>query len=240
MPFFESGGVSIHYVSEGDGPPVMLVHGLSSSIEQNWRRTGVIGALTAVGHRVVALDCRGHGQSGKPHDAASYGNGKMAGDVVGLMDHLAIEQCDLVGYSMGGAIAASLLVRCPERLERVVLGGVGDWILRAPRGGGEERATRPRPIRRWVAGRMARRTGNDQEALEALGRAPRDQMDWTKLKHVTSPVLILTGSRDFPANHNAQLAAAIPGARRVRVPGGHLTAVMKPEFRSAIVQFLAR
>ena len=239
MPFFDSSAVSIHYVTEGDGPPVMLVHGLSSSIELNWRRPGVITALVAAGHRVVALDCRGHGRSGKPHDAASYGDGKMAADVIALMDHLETAKSDLVGYSMGGAIAASLLVRHPERFERVVLGGVGDWVLRTPRGG-PDRTTKARPFRRRLAGRIARRTGSDEEAIDAMRRAPREYVDWTKLKQVTSPVLILNGTRDFAAGQAIQLVASIPGAHRASVPGGHLTAVGRPEFRSAIVSFLAR
>ncbi len=239
VPFFDSSGVSIHYISEGVGPPATLVHGLSSSIEQNWRRPGVISALVAAGHRVVALDCRGHGQSDKPHDAASYGDGKMALDVIALMDHLAIEKSDLVGYSMGGAIAASLLVRHPERLERVVLAGVGDWVLRTPRQG-QAAASRGRPFGRRLAGRIARRTGNDQEALDAMQRAPRDRVDRATLGQVTSPVLILNGSRDLAAGQATRLVTAIPGARSARVPGGHLTAVGRPEFRSAIVHFLAR
>ena len=73
---------------------------------------------------MVALDCRGHGESGKPHDLAAYGN-SMGDDVIRLMDHVGIEKAELFGYSMGGAISMGLMVRYPERFSRVVLGGVG-------------------------------------------------------------------------------------------------------------------
>ena len=86
--FFDSKGVTIRYVDVGRGEPVVLVHGFSSSVEGNWGAPGVIAALEK-DFRVVALDCRGHGKSDKPHDAAAYGN-EMVEDVARLLDHLGI------------------------------------------------------------------------------------------------------------------------------------------------------
>ncbi|MCL4241634.1 MAG: alpha/beta fold hydrolase, partial [Dehalococcoidia bacterium] len=77
MPEFSSDGVSINYIDEGQGPPIVLVHGFASSLHGNWRATGIADALVTSGRRVVALDCRGHGRSGKPHDPEAYGGTKM-------------------------------------------------------------------------------------------------------------------------------------------------------------------
>jgi pimeloyl-ACP methyl ester carboxylesterase len=247
MPSFDSSGVRIHYVAEGSGPPVVLVHGLTSSIDRNWRLPGIIDALLGAGRQVVALDCRGHGESEKPHEASAYGGTTMGDDIVALMDHLGIDVSDLVGYSMGGVIAASLLARRPERFRRVVIAGVGDWVLRAgndtgrPRGSRGRRSGPPRGmIRRWLLQGMARRSGNDPDALAAMRRAERAGLDVQKLADVHCPVLILVGRHDRGAGSPDQLAAAIPGAQLVMVPGGHVTAVVDPAFKRAIVDFLTR
>src|SRR3990172_7413846 len=129
MPAFDSGGVTINYVVEGSGATIVLVHGFASSLEGNWRAPGIIDALVGAGRRVVALDCRGHGESGKPHDPVPYDDTKMADDVIALMDHLGIGVADLMGYSMGGFLSASLLVRHPERFRSVILSGVGDGMV---------------------------------------------------------------------------------------------------------------
>jgi pimeloyl-ACP methyl ester carboxylesterase len=86
--FFDSRGVKIRYVDVGRGEPVVLIHGFSSSLDANWGQTRVIDALAKY-FRVVALDCRGHGKSDKPHDAASYGLA-MIDDVARRLDHLGI------------------------------------------------------------------------------------------------------------------------------------------------------
>jgi pimeloyl-ACP methyl ester carboxylesterase len=130
MPTFDSAGVSIHYEIFGEGRPIVLVHGFAASLQSNWVAPGWIETLRPI-RRVVALDCRGHGESGKPHDSAAYGNA-MQDDVIRLMDHLGIDKADLFGYSMGGAISMGLMVRYPERFTSVILGGVGG---RGPRRG---------------------------------------------------------------------------------------------------------
>ena len=124
MPTFESNGVNINYIDEGAGPPVVLVHGFAANLELNWRAPGVVGALLEAGRRVVALDCRGHGESDKPTDANAYGI-NMVEDVVRLMDHLKISQARVAGYSMGGAIALKLAANHPKRLNRLVICGMG-------------------------------------------------------------------------------------------------------------------
>src|SRR5690349_9337528 len=92
---FNSDGVKIHYTVQGKGEPVILIHGLYSSAKLNWEAPGT-SALLAEHFQVIALDCRGHGQSDKPTAEGSYGT-NMVGDVVRLMDHLKISKARVVG-----------------------------------------------------------------------------------------------------------------------------------------------
>ncbi|HEY7801925.1 MAG TPA: alpha/beta hydrolase [Dehalococcoidia bacterium] len=249
MPEFDSNGVSINYIDEGSGPAVVLVHGFASSLQGNWRAPGIVDALIATGRRVVALDCRGHGRSGKPHDPTAYDGTKMADDVIALMDHLHIDVADLMGYSMGGGIAASLLVRHPERFRSVILAGVGDGIVLGvrPRARSEAIANAMQaPAGTRVEDETARnfrtfaeRSGNDLEALAAIQRARRGGNGPSRIGEVTLPVMVLIGEHDTLVGSGDKLAAAIPGAKLVKVPGDHLTAVGQPQFRQAIVDFLA-
>jgi len=103
MAIFDSGGVQIYYQEHGAGDPVVLVHGFASHSDNNW---GPMWFTFLAPHfRVIAIDCRGHGKSGKPHDAAAYGAEKMGDDVIRLLDHLKIQRALLMGYSMGGRIS---------------------------------------------------------------------------------------------------------------------------------------
>ena len=117
---FVSKGVKLRYVVEGQGPPVVLIHGLTLDVESQWADPGIIKAL-AQDYRVIALDCRGHGKSDKPHEAAAYGM-EMVEDVCRLLDHLQIKKAHIIGYSLGGSIALKLLTSHPEHCSSAVLG----------------------------------------------------------------------------------------------------------------------
>src|SRR4030095_6015631 len=121
---FDSNGVQIQYLDKGRGAPVVLLHGFTGSFRRHWEAPGVIGALETAGYRVIAMDCRGHGESGKPHDPALYGL-EMAGGVIRLLDHLKITRAHLAAYSMGAAIANQLLIKHSSRLITVTLLGAG-------------------------------------------------------------------------------------------------------------------
>ena len=249
MPTFDSSGVPINYIVEGSGPPLVLVHGFASSLDGNWRAPGIIDALVKAGRQVIALDCRGHGKSGKPHDPRAYDGWAMSDDVPALMDHLGVQQADLVGYSMGGVIVTSLLVRRPERFRSVIIAGIGDGII-TDGGPPRERAAAiaqalesTAESRANIVGRafreFAERNGNDLAALAAMQRAKRERLDIAKLHYVTLPVMVLIGENDTLVGKADKLAAMIPGAKHVKVPGDHLTAVGQPLFRQAILDFLA-
>jgi len=115
MPSVDVNGCPINYIVEGTGDPILLIHGFASSLQGNWRAPGVIAAIVAAGRKVIAIDCRGHGRSGKPHDPQAYAGAAMADDAIAVLDHLGIEKADLAGYSMGGFLSASLLVNHPQR-----------------------------------------------------------------------------------------------------------------------------
>lgn len=123
--FFDSNGTKIHYIVQGEGEPVVLIHGFTANAMLNWGAPGVIAALAA-DYKVIALDCRGHGRSGKPHGVEHYGT-EMVNDVVRLLDHLKIEKAHIVGYSMGGLITMSLIANHPDRIISASPGGAG-WI----------------------------------------------------------------------------------------------------------------
>jgi pimeloyl-ACP methyl ester carboxylesterase len=110
--FFDSNGVRIRYVDRGAGEPVVLIHGGGSTLE-SWVDSGVLPNL-AKDYRVIALDARGFGKSGKPHDVKAYGP-EMGLDVIRLLDHLGIQRAHVVGYSMGAHITAQLLTTHPQR-----------------------------------------------------------------------------------------------------------------------------
>lgn len=243
MATFDSDGVTIHYEVFGEGPPMVLVHGFAASLDGNWVRPGWIETLTPLRH-VIALDCRGHGQSGKPHDANMYGMDKMAGDVVRLMDHLGVERADLMGYSMGSRISLHLMTHHAECFTSVVLGGVGA-------GFGRNRANVAAGLRAADAGAISDQTArgfrafaeanksSDLEALAACMSAPRQPPTPELLAAVKLPVLIVTGAKDTLVGRPEPLAAAIPGARAVVIPErDHLTTVADPRYKDVVVGFL--
>ena len=247
MPQFDSDGVPIHYEVFGEGKPIVMVHGFAASLEANWVRTGWVETLSPI-RQVVALDCRGHGESGKPHDTQAYAGDTMSGDVVRLMEHLNIEQADLFGYSMGAGISLRVLLGHPERFTSVVLGGIGN--VQARRGGGrpnvaeamqeEDPSKITDPIAKGFRA-FAEANKSDLKALAAFMQAPREPLDATKLGQVALPVLIVIGEGDALVASTDELAAAIPGARLLTIPDrDHLTVVPDSRFKEAVVDFLTK
>ena len=116
MHKFNSDGVEIAYEMAGEGEPILLIHGFASTGRVNWWDTGWVKTLTEAGRRVITIDNRGHGNSEKLYDPVFYPGSEMAEDARRLLDHLGIDQADVMGYSMGARISAYLTMNNPGRV----------------------------------------------------------------------------------------------------------------------------
>lgn len=245
-------GVEIAYYQWGTEsalPPVVLHHGFVANASVNWVVPGVVGALAAAGRRVYALDARGHGASGKPHDPASYGEVNMSRDLSLLFDQIGADQVHLAGYSMG-AIVSLLTASRDQRITRLVAGGIGAGVVEA--GGARTRALDRGAVARALLAEdpasitdkraaafraFADLVGGDRRALAAQASAVHQS--GIPLARITAPTLVIAGANDPIAARPQVLADAIAGGRVRIVPGDHITAVTDPAFAPAIVDFLA-
>lgn len=243
MPFLDADGQRLAYYLEGpdDGIPTVLLHGFASDFELNWRGSRWIETLTRAGRLVVGLDFRGHGASAKPHDDAAYGEERLAADVITLLQHLEIGEADVIGYSMGGRVALRLAATTPDRLGRVVAGGVGgagaigDAEAISARMLGTREAGHP--VADTFYAFAAGRSVNDLEALAACIRGLADSPPLDP-HSIHLPVLVVVGERDELARGGERLAASIEAARYLELPGrDHMSAVTDRRFKQAALEF---
>jgi pimeloyl-ACP methyl ester carboxylesterase len=245
-------GLEIAYQEWGNDsllPPVVLHHGFVVDADTNWFTTGVVGALTAAGRRVVAPDARGHGRSDKPHDPDRYGEQNMARDLGVLLETIGAQQIDLVGYSMG-AIVALIFSSEEDKVRRLVIGGVGSGVVEC--GGVDRRevsneslidalsAEDPSTIATPEAQafrQLADALDADREALIAQARSIH--RGGVALERISAETLLLAGDGDPLALRPETLVDAIPRATLQIVSGNHMSAVADPRFALAIVAFLA-
>lgn len=136
MKRFDSDGVDLAYIDEGEGEPVLLLHGFASNVVTNWTDTQWMRTLKQAGRRVIAFDHRGHGQSEKLYAPEAYGAPVMAEDARHLLDLLGIARVDIVGYSMGARVAAFFVFKYSERVRSVVFAGLGINMVRGMVGTG--------------------------------------------------------------------------------------------------------
>lgn len=244
--FFESfDGARIAWRELGEGRPVVLIHGYFSDAKTNWLRYGHAAAVAAKGFRVIMPDLRGHGDSAKPHDAASYPADALMRDGLALIAHLGLTDYDLGGYSLGARTTVRMLANGATPT-RVVLSGMGLAGITATAGrGGYFRnvltnlGTFERGSREWLTEAFLKTTKGDPEALL---RVLDTFVDTTleALGAITQPVLVVSGVEDDDNGSAAELAAALPAGKYAEVPGNHMSAVTKAELGEAIAAFLAR
>jgi len=248
MAEFQSGGLTLAYDDIGPrGARVaFLLHGFASNRAEMWRRLGWYGAFERKGYRVVAPDLRGAGESAKPHEPEAYVRAAMAGDVLALMDHLQIERAHLMGYSMGARLALAAALAHPERIDHLILGGIGARIFEHSGSGAlladamlaEDANTISEPMLRSFR-QFADEQGEDRLALAACMRGAGEGFTREALQHLRMPVLIVAGARDALAGSADDLAAGIPGAQAVTLPAcDHFSAIPHALFKASVFDFL--
>lgn len=255
---FDSKGVKIHYTVEGEGEPIILIHGFTGN-GAYWKQMGVAPEL-AKEYRVITLDCRGHGKSGKPHDPKAYGQ-EMAEDVVRLMDHLKLRHAHVVGYSMGGFITMKLLTDHPDRVLSATVGGAGGTSPvddrareRIAKSLEEDKSLKPLferltpknrppiPEEQLKAFEQMVIANNDVKALAAVMRGMGAlSVSDAKFKTNKVPTQCVIGEFDPLKDGVDAIQDKMANLRVVVIPGAdHGTAGSNPQFLKSIKEFLAK
>jgi pimeloyl-ACP methyl ester carboxylesterase len=258
MPYFDNDGVKIYYEIEGEGPPVVMIHGFSGNLESGWKETNWVETLKH-NYRLILLDCRGHGKSDKPHADSDYGL-KMLDDVIKLMEHLSIEKANLFGYSMGASIVFRLLLSKPQIIISAILGGfvlnfnekdlikdieTTKQIVEALRAESADQVKKPmaRAFRRFAELR-----DNDLLALAAVQASTLEE--WSEiykssaqlrksLKEINIPVMTVVGSSELLGGDKTLIAQIVPDACHFQIQGkDHLTVTSDPKFHMVVKSFL--
>lgn len=251
MASFLSDGVQIAYdditpqVTQGT---VILIHGFASNRVEGWKRTGWYAAFERRGTRVIALDQRGHGESQKLYEPQAYERERLAADVLNLMDELGVERADVFGYSMGTRTALELAVAQPDRVNHLILGGVGGKLLEHREDGAGDKmadamladdpATITEPMLRSFR-QFADEQGEDRKALAAVTQVRNMPFEREALEGLAVPVLVIAGAGDKGAGDPADLAAVFPNGKGVTIPGcDHFSAIPHALTKAAVFDFL--
>ena len=226
-----SDGTDFHYVEQGEGTPVLLIHGLTSSAIQNWFNPGIAQELAKT-NRVIAIDMRGHGDT-KPSPEDSDGN--MINDIVEFLDYLEIDKAHIGGYSMGGATTGGLLNVIPERFITASIMGIGiketeQWTGNTPTDGDGVAAGAPSNPR------LALNSSGVPRGAPKGAPNPNPEVDLTKIRF---PVLALNGSNDRPLAKTHRMWRELIDFKYVVIPGrNHIEAPRDPLFGEALVRFI--
>ena len=229
MPYVENAGVRIHYHVEGDGPPLVLQHGLTSSLK-NWYAYGFVEELQK-DYRLILVDARGHGRSGKPHDPKDYDLQLRVHDVVAVMDDVGVDKAHYLGYSMGGRIGFGIVMHALHRFHSLVIGGMSpnpahsdvrpeDRIALLRQGMAHYVADAEAKEGPMEAGRKERLLDNDPEALIAATTAPRGTEGLEALLlGLALPCLLYCGEADGFCSGAFEASRVIPHAVFASFPG---------------------
>lgn len=248
MQSFIYKGIEIAFRDEGQGEPVLMIHGFASNKETNWVVPQWFKTITGAGRRAIALDNRGHGLSTKFYDPADYHTTRMATDAAALLDHLQIERADVMGYSMGARITAFMALEHPRRVRSAVIGGLG-WHLVDNTGlfyGVAEALEAPTlekvkdNLKGYLFRSFAESTMSDLKALAACIRGSRQTLSPEQLAKISCPTLVAVGTTDPIAGSAHELAKLIPGAQVLDIPGrDHMMAVGDKVFKQGVLDFLS-
>jgi 3-oxoadipate enol-lactonase len=255
MAWVERGGVRLYYVRRGTGPSLLFISGTGADL-----RTPPSGFDYAFAdHRdVICFDQRGLGRSDQPR--GPYSMADYAEDAAHLLDTMGLSSAAVIGVSFGGMVAQELVLRHPERIERLVLcctssGGAGGssyplHLLAEQRLSFTERLaiTDVRwsdsnfidPMREQALARLI--SSSPPSAGATLQLEARSQHDtYDRLDEIRCPVLVAAGRYDgqAPPENARVLAERIPGARLEFFEGGHPFLRQDPQAVSVIEAFLS-
>jgi pimeloyl-ACP methyl ester carboxylesterase len=248
MPYAENRGVRIYYEVEGEGSPLVLVHGFTDSL-QGWREYGYVEELKKE-HRLVLIDARGHGGSDKPHDPEAYGLKHRSADVVAVLDDLGIDRAHYFGYSLGGWVGFGLAKYAPERIRSLIIGGAQPYgqsmgLYRQALAGGIEgwvevvEKMLGSPVtpeaKEWLL-------GNDVRALLASVADDRPDISEILSTMTTMPSLLYTGEADPLRPLVERCASELPNGRFFSLPGvNHIQGAVRSDLvLPQVVEFLAK
>ena len=249
MPKLNRDGVEIHYEVHGNGPPLLLTHGYSSTSGM-WQ--GQVEALSKQ-HKLVLWDMRGHGQSDYPDDPAAYSEALTVADMAALLDAVGADKAIVGGLSLGGYMSLAFHRTHPERVRALLIIDTGPGFKKDDA--------------REVWNKRAHDTGDrfDREGLEVLKSGSRERSEVThrdakglaraargmltqrdarvieSLPTIKVPSLVVVGADDTPfLAASDYMAAKIPGAQKVVVPAaGHAVNIDQPKaFIEAVLPFL--
>lgn len=246
MDHFQSDDAKIAYSVAGSGKPILLLHGFAGHCADNWVRTGWIGVLDKLGRQVIMYDARGHGESETLYDKDQYGSDKMMADAFNLLDHLGIESADFMGFSMGGSTSIRAALTHPERVNQLMVLGVGDNNFKKREQGSfmgnafeAESADEISTPHGKAFRRYADSLGQDLKALSAFTSSSGNPIEKEQLVELAMPMVWIVGMRDDVAGPLNDIEALLPKAHCITLPGiDHNQTVAHGMVKSTIVDFL--
>ncbi|KQO63475.1 alpha/beta fold hydrolase [Curtobacterium sp. Leaf261] len=241
----DSTRIATYDFGDRDAPAVVAVHGFASAALLNWHASGWTRDLTRAGHRVVAIDQRGHGRSAKPHRPADYSMETLVADVTAVIDTYLLDDVAYLGYSLGARVGWHTADLIPDRITRAVLGGIPDADPMRRVRVDEARAfvESGTPVQDRLTNEYLTMAagvhGNDLTAIVAMVEGMRDSVEPTPENAPAQPMLMAAGSEDGILEASKRLAARAPHAEFLEIPGrNHFNAPTSRVFRDAAIAFL--
>jgi len=236
----------IAYLDEGEGIPILMIHGFASNAKTNWLNPGWINFMSDEGYRVIALDNRGHGESTKFYEQDDYKLEHMAGDVANLIDHLELGKVHIMGYSMGARISSVLAHLYPEKVDKVILAGNGNNMIEGGFDSSEIynglMADSDDDVTTKIGTEFrafAKQTGSDLKALAACIMGGRSHIDKAVFTEMKPQVLVTVGTEDSVAVDGDKLASIIPNGQFKPIPKrNHMNAVGDKVYKQNVLEFL--
>jgi pimeloyl-ACP methyl ester carboxylesterase len=233
-------GSTIAYLDEGEGDPVILIHGFINDAS-SWNGTVIKKQLLENGYRVIIPDLRGNGFSEKPKDEKGFKDNAEVKDLKALLDHLKIKSITAIGYSRGAIVLAKWLTE-ETRINKAIIGGMGldftnkDWDRRIL----FERAFLGLDELNETTEGAVNYAKSKKANLDILGWLQRYQPVASKkaLSEMKTKTLVIAGDQDTDNGNPEELATILPKGSLVIVAGDHNTTYRKEPFATAVMAFL--